>query len=395
MHLSRKYVIANQPAFLVWQSAFPTMRSIVSAAGRLRFPYNILFVPLPQDHFYHYMNPMGDTCIDSSEVRRVKGKRVWTLVGVVLGMLVLILDGRTALEGAREGIELCLKTVIPSLFPFFVLSILLTSSLTGSRSPVLRPLGRLFGIPDGGESLLIPAFLGGYPVGAQCVAAAYRSGHLEKDTAQRMLAFCSNAGPAFLFGMVSPLFPRRWMAWVLWGIHIGGALCAAALIPAPSGSAAPVPGAKPATLTGALNDSLRVMATVCGWVTLFRVLLAFLNRWFLWLLPTAAQVAVTGILELSNGCCALAAVSDVPVRFVICAGILSLGGLCVTMQTLSVTRGLSLRLYFSGKIIQTLFSLAAALAAAYGQCLPLALIFLFFLILKLQKKSSIPSVSGV
>ena len=40
-----------------------------------------------------------------------------------LGMLALILDGRTAIEGARQGIGLCLRTVIPSLFPFFVLSI--------------------------------------------------------------------------------------------------------------------------------------------------------------------------------------------------------------------------------------------------------------------------------
>ena len=99
-------------------------------------------------------------------------------------MLALILDGRTAIDGARQGIELCLRTVIPSLFPFFVLSILLTSSLLGSPLAVLRPLGRLFGMPDGAESLLIPAFLGGYPVGAQNVAAAFRSGQLTKPEAE-------------------------------------------------------------------------------------------------------------------------------------------------------------------------------------------------------------------
>ena len=68
-------------------------------------------------------------------------------------MLALILDGRTAIDGARQGIELCLRTVIPSLFPFFVLSILLTSSLLGSSLIVLRPLGRLFGMPEGAEPL--------------------------------------------------------------------------------------------------------------------------------------------------------------------------------------------------------------------------------------------------
>ena len=193
-------------------------------------------------------------------------------------MLALILDGRTAIDGARQGIELCLRTVIPSLFPFFVLSILLTSSLLGSSLAVLRPLGRLFGMPDGAESLLIPAFLGGYPVGAQNVAAAFRSGQLTKPEAERMLSFCSNAGPAFLFGMAAAMFPRRWMALALWGIHIVGALCAALLIPGKPAATARLTKTSPHSPASALNTAITVMATVCGWVVLFRVLLSFLKR---------------------------------------------------------------------------------------------------------------------
>ena len=46
------------------------------------------------------------------------------LVGTVAAivMLILILDGRCALYGAAEGLELCIRTVIPSLFPFFFFS---------------------------------------------------------------------------------------------------------------------------------------------------------------------------------------------------------------------------------------------------------------------------------
>ena len=35
-----------------------------------------------------------------------------------IGFLVLIFDSRLALEGARAGLDLCIRTVIPSLFPF-------------------------------------------------------------------------------------------------------------------------------------------------------------------------------------------------------------------------------------------------------------------------------------
>ena len=48
-----------------------------------------------------------------------------------MGILVLILDGKTALAGAMAGMELCMKTVIPSLFPFLFLCSLLTNSLWG------------------------------------------------------------------------------------------------------------------------------------------------------------------------------------------------------------------------------------------------------------------------
>ena len=324
----------------------------------------------------------------------MRKKQLWTGMAASLGMLVLILDGKTALEGARQGIELCLRTVVPSLFPFFLLSILLTSSFIGSSLPLLRPLGRLCGVPKGAESLLVAGFLGGYPVGAQSIAAAYRAGQLHKKEAERLLAFCNNAGPAFLFGMVATMFPRRWMAWALWGIHMAGAVLAAVLIPGQRGNQVTMSPARPTSLSAALHSALRVMATVCGWVVLFRVILALLSRWFLWLLPAPAQVAVTGLLELSNGCCELMAVTDVRLRFCICAGMLAFGGLCVTMQTLSVTSGLSLKQYFLGKAMQTAFSLALAAAIVYGAWFPFGLLFLLCLLFR-QKKSSIPAAVGV
>ena len=327
----------------------------------------------------------------------MKRKQLWTGLGASLGMLILILDGKTALEGARDGVELCLKTVIPSLFPFFLLSILLTSSFSGTALPLLRPLGRLCGIPKGAESILISGFLGGYPVGAQSIATAYRHGQLRKQDAERMLSFCNNAGPAFLFGMVASMFPRKWMAWALWGIHIVSTVLVSMVLPANHSDTAKMSEGSNITLSQALHSSVTVMATVCGWVVLFRVLVSFLKRWFLWLLPAEAQVAMTGLLELSNGCCELLSISDISLRFVIASGVLAFGGVCVTMQTISVTSGLSLQNYFLGKLLQTVFSITLCCALLYGTAIPAGLVFLIILLVKQkkQKKSSIPSTVGV
>lgn len=281
-------------------------------------------------------------------------------------MLLLILDAKTALLGAREGVELCIRTVIPSLLPFFLLSQLLCHILTGNDLALLRPVGRWMGIPEGAESILAVGFLGGYPTGAQCIASACRRGTLSPGDGKRMLAFCNNAGPAFLFGMAAALFPRRWMAWALWGIHILSAILTARFIPGKGEKTAPTSTEYRFTVPDGLKNAIWVLAQVCGWVILFRVIIAFLARWFGWLLPESGQIILSGILELSNGCCMLHGIEQTGLRFVLCAGFLGFGGLCVGLQTLSVAAGLDTSLYFPGKLLQTLFSL---LLATLVQCI--------------------------
>lgn len=301
-------------------------------------------------------------------------------IGAAAGMLVLILDGKTALAGARSGIELCLMTVIPALFPFIVLSILLSNSLLGASIPLLRPVGKILKMPAGTESLLLCAFLGGYPSGAVAVSEAFRAGSLSKDTAERLLSFCNNAGPAFLFGMTLSLFPDAKTAWVLWGIHILGAMTVGLVMPGTE--AAPVElKKKRGANSEIIKVSVTVMASVCAWVILFRILIAFLDRWLLWLLPAEFKVALIGFLELSNGCCCLALISDMRIRMILCSGMLAFGGLCVTMQTVSGVKGLGMKRYFIGKILQFLFSilLSAALVFDFWWILPIfvAAVFLF------------------
>ena len=283
-------------------------------------------------------------------------RRFWTgLIGAA-GMIVLILDAKTALTGGLEGISLCLNTVVPSLFPFFIFSILLNNTLTGTQLTVFKPVGRLLGIPAGAESLLLLGFLGGYPVGAQCISEAYRSGSIDKQDAERMLGFCSNAGPAFIFGMGCCLFESKRALWALWGIHIISALLVGIVLPRKRQAICRLPKGKQLTISQILSNAVRTIASVCGWVVIFRVLLAFLQKWFIWILGNEEQVFITGFLELANGCYRLSDITTQGGRFVMCAAFLGLGGLCVLMQTVSVTSGLGTGVYFPGKVIQGSFS---------------------------------------
>lgn len=343
------------------------------------------------------MNHGNDSCIDSFEVRYLKRNPVLIGIFTSLGIVILILDSKTALVGMQNGIDLCIRTVIPSLFPFFFFCGLLNNSLIGHSFPFLAPICRILEIPNGSAAILVTAFLGGYPAGAKAVASAQRCGQLSIHTANRMLTFCNNAGPAFLFGMVSGLFPNLSTAFILWGIHIASALMVALLQTggtAPNDIISEPPQKEPVS---AMYSAVTVTAIVCGWVILFRMILEFMEKWFLRMLPTLVQVIVYGFLELSNGCCMLDQISDPNLRFVICSAFLAWGGFCVALQTRSVTEGLSQSAYLKGKIMQTAFSLLLSASVCLGIWVPVGglLLFLTLLMRKSQKSCGNPMPIGV
>ena len=275
-----------------------------------------------------------------------------TSFGAAAGMTVLILDSRTAIAGAVAGIDICIKTLIPSLFPFFVLSILLTGSVLGRPVNLLRPVARLCRIPAGCESLLAIGFLGGYPVGAQNVAFARESGVLSSKDAGRMIVFCNNAGPAFMFGFLSQMFQNPICPWLLWMIHMSSAIVLGLLLPGGGDRNVAMPCTQNLTFSHALDKSIKVMARVCGWVILFRIILEFLQGSVLNCLPVTGQVLVAGLLELSNGCLWLRALPSEGLKFILSAVMLSFGGMCVYLQTRSIAANVSMDLYIPGKMLQ-------------------------------------------
>ncbi len=311
-----------------------------------------------------------------------------------LAMSLLILDARTALAGAKDGLELSLRTVIPALFPFLFLSNLLCNGIVGRKIVLLRPIGRLCGIPDGAESLLLLGLLGGYPVGAQAVANAYKNGQLKKNTAERMLGFCNNAGPSFLFGMLGAVFANTSVPWLLWLIHILSALLVGMLLPGKEPTTCHIERTAPLPIPKALERSVRTMANICGWIIVFRVLIAISDRWLLWLLPQQVRLGLIGMLELSNGCCELYALPHDGVRFVFASCFLAFGGLCVAMQTSSVSCGLDSGIYIRGKLLQALISFLIAVPAVGYTAVPatlwgavLACTVLYLIILHRSKKT--------
>ena len=126
------------------------------------------------------------------------------LFGIIMMLYALIMLPEVSVSAARDGMQLCLNVIIPSLFPFFVLSTLavdmgMITSLGRLAGKIMVPLFRVNGSCAGAFLLGI---LGGYPVGARTAISLYESGSCTKPEAERLLSFCNNSGPAFILGVV-------------------------------------------------------------------------------------------------------------------------------------------------------------------------------------------------
>lgn len=301
------------------------------------------------------------------------------------------------MDGARQGLSLCLQTVIPSLFPFIFVSSLLTSGLSNIRFKKSFSF-----IP----AQALPAFtiglLGGYPTGAQSVSHLYRNGVLVKETAERLLSICNNCGPAFVFGILSGLFSSPMECWIIWGILLLGNWIFLMLNPIPPSKSYPQLKPKSTSCSEAMTKALRAIVSICGWIVIFRIITEFLNRWFLWMFPPIPKVLFIGLLELTLGCLSLKEITNESVRFILCVGMISFGGCCVTMQTKSVIHpDLNFKKYFPGKVMYCIVCILLAVLlksqfSTIGIAVLLIIIMIHFLLqIAYRKKSRFSEHLGV
>lgn len=313
--------------------------------------------------------------------------------------LAMVLRPKEISAAVQDGMELCYNVIIPSLFPFFILtSLVISLGLAGYlgrlMEPIMRPLFRLSGACAAPLAL---GFIGGYPVGARAALTLYESGGCTKSEAERLLAFCNNSGPAFILGVVGAgVFGDTRVGLLLCLVHALASLCVGLVFrfygdrSAPL-SRAPLPiraqrfsVAFTSSVKGAISSTLSICAFVMCFTVLIRLaflsgilpaLAALLGKLFapLGFTEAWAQRLLTGILELSSGVWTLTGEGSLSGRVSMGAFLLGWAGISVHCQVLSFLgeSELSPRAYLGGKLLHGIFS--ALLTALLFRVLPLEL----------------------
>lgn len=133
-----------------------------------------------------------------------KRSRFFIFAALFLLLILIIIAPKVYIDGAMQGFDLFLYKVFPSLFPFFIITRLLTMLGIGNHiSKVLsKPLKYAYNSHPIGGYILLLSMISGYPIGAKLVSEYVKVGIIDVDDAKTIIPYTSTSGPMFILGVI-------------------------------------------------------------------------------------------------------------------------------------------------------------------------------------------------
>lgn len=272
----------------------------------------------------------------------------------------------------REGLSLCARAVVPSLFPFMVLSELLVTSGAGEwlSIPFERPLRKLLGVSRAGCCAVVLGLICGFPVGARCAILAHEKGTLDRAECERILGCASIPSPAFLIGTIgTALWKDARFGMFLYITAIVSALLGGFLLYVmqkreknENFKKNASPPAKihfeadmfPAAIKNATRNTLLICAYVVFFCTLSGAIELVIDRFGA---NDTTHAILSLLLELSGGVNAASILANQRLATILTGIAVGWSGISIHCQMLSLCDGhnLSIRPYLAAKMMQAIF----------------------------------------
>lgn len=273
-----------------------------------------------------------------------------------IGFLLLRFPEVSA-QGITDGIDLSLGTLIPTLYPFMIISTLMTKERFFHRIPgiIKRSTEIVFGLDGKCLGCIILSLTGGLPLGCKIANELYESGEISRTQARRLTLFCYCTGPAFTISSVG--------IYMLGSKNAGIILYASLVLSAitlgifsrffEEENNVCYPAEKrtendsfSANLVASVSSGSSAMLNICAWVIIFSCIIRLIE-----ILPLdkSASFFLSCILEVTNGAYLASGNLSLP----IIAGIIGFGGLCGHCQVMPylVKLRLKYKYFFVSRVI--------------------------------------------
>ncbi len=297
----------------------------------------------------------------------------------LFSMLLMLRNSAVAIEYMKSGMELCVKNVIPSLFPFMVISELLVSFDVGERiGKLLKGPMSLFSVSGAGSSAVILGALCGFPVGARTAVGLYDRGRITKKECEHLLTFSNNPSSAFIISSVGvSLYSDHNLGIALLCLTLASSLIIGYTMKyyvyskdersSRRDEVSEIPSSRAGVraFTGAVTSSAAAMLNVCAYVIFFASLIGALGN-MLSSIGASKEICafLYAVFEMSSGVSEASALENYAAGLVMTAFALGWSGISVHCQIASMCDGRSLDLkpYFIAKALQGTLCAITAMA---------------------------------
>lgn len=293
-----------------------------------------------------------------SKIIKHKHKFIYFILSLIVIFIIICfaLNPKTYMQETLTGLEVFIKNVFPSLFPFFILTKILSglnciedfSHLFGSTTR------RLFNTSGISAYAFFIAIISGYPVGAKVVYDLYSSQQLSEDEVSRVVSFTSTSGPLFIIGTVGVGMLNSFKCGCIMLIcHIIASIINGLIyrkyrlnnkpIAVKYKSNFTVPDVNK-VISDSIYNSVVSIAIVGAYIVIFYMLISLINNLNIFtpvcflLNKVGIDINITnaclnGVVEITRGCLDISKLScSLSLKTILCGSIISFGGLSVAFQ---------------------------------------------------------------
>ena len=275
-----------------------------------------------------------------------------TVMASLFFIALLLKNPDISIQYVTRGLRLCCTAVIPTLFPFMVLSELLVRTGGGELMgrALAAPMRALFGLSGAGSCAFLLGAVCGFPVGTRAAVMLYDRGLLERSEAERLISFCNYPSSAFMISATgAALWQNRQLGAAMYASVLAAGVIAGIISGIPARRAAKKEGVVPTDMPHAvrkpqptaLSDSVTAAATstlnVCAYVAFFACVVGCISHILARISPSrTVEAAIYSFFELTSGAAASAAVIPSRTGILMCTAAAGWSGLSVALQVFSV-----------------------------------------------------------
>ena len=331
-------------------------------------------------------------------------------VAIIFAIIVILCNPKKYSESIINGFLLFANAVFPGLFPFLILTKILTElGLVKKISMLFSKLTlKLFKVPGIAAYVFLMAALCGYPMGAKLVADLHEKKIITTFDAQKILSFSSVCGPIFTIGTIGAAMLNYNLAGaVIFISHLISALiCGLILCNKKNNDAKARNNFKllkneeaklshnnfnseikyDSIIAESVYSSISTILIVGAYITVFfmfievLISLGILNPIILLcenlfrlikINPNFSRGFVCGLIEMTRGTDMISKAGSLSCTSIaLCCGVVSFGGLSINMQCLSLAHktNINAKKYILAKLLHMVISLPIAyiLASVFG-----------------------------